>query len=413
MCVCRLQHRAGTPWIGCFIAATTLLPLIEAVAEAQFYRSAGGVGRIFDPGRLQGVSSLRQIGGFQHVASNPVLVQSLYPRPAPFGPIPIGGGVEVPTKPALKNPFTAGGLIDDGLKSLRSGPLGMERASLRSLGLPANAGESFEASQARFTGTPSIIGKTFNNRGVGQWTQPGSVAGLPGTYPMVKPGGLGRAARAAARAGNVVAPAPGGVRDEGGSEPGAHQAANESDTRQVPTKTLESLVRDRLNSEFDRYIARGRQQFRSGGYADAFNSFTLADTLRTDSLEAKEGIVLAAIATSRYAVAANAAMAIARRHPDLGARPFDIRAAYGSVADYTSHYQRFDDYIRRDTTQSAAVLAAMTAWGRGDRVLAETYASRAVEGQPADSPLVQFASSIRRARMAGANAAGESAVPGP
>jgi hypothetical protein len=179
----------------------------------------------------------------------------------------------------------------------------------------------------------------------------------------------------------------------------------------APAKTvsLDDLVRTRLTNRYDLYVARGAEQFRTGRYSEAFNSFVLADTARAHSLEAKKGIILSAIATSRYAIAANAAASVARYNSDFATHPFDIRAAYGSTDDYTAHYRVFDDYVRRDTTKPTAVLAAIAAWGRGDRVMAETYATRAAEDEPPNSPFVRFASSIRQPQAAVSNPVGPGA----
>ncbi len=72
------------PWsVGRFIGVTVLLLTFGAEADAQFYGTAGGVGRYFDPGRLSGTGGPREIGGMQRVSNNPIAV-SLNPACARY-----------------------------------------------------------------------------------------------------------------------------------------------------------------------------------------------------------------------------------------------------------------------------------------------------------------------------------------
>ncbi|MGB9624612.1 MAG: hypothetical protein ACPMAQ_07075 [Phycisphaerae bacterium] len=164
--------------------------------------------------------------------------------------------------------------------------------------------------------------------------------------------------------------------------------------------SLNEVISERLQWRLDSYVQRGWSQFRARRYADAYNSFMLADTIRPHAAEAKVGLIISAIATSQYIAASNALLSMVEHNPDLLQRAVDMRAQYGNLDDFTAHYQAFEDYMRASPSRNLGALYAFLLWGRGDRSGAQINAAKAAEGVPAGSPLVRFATLVREASAA-------------
>jgi len=419
-CSWRLYGRVGA-W-----CALVLLVAAQGTAEAQFYSAAGGGGRYFDPGHLSSGGGLRDIGGFARVNTNPALQGN---RPQPPLPIMSLGKVGGATSNAsLLSRYRSGGMasVSAGMASVRYEASMMEPASLRTPELTSRTFDAFagEVGRSRTAAWEdrglSVIGRGF----VGEDTSFAPTLGMvrenrPRPQVIQRPDWTGQMRTIGSSPWSLAGAL--GPRFYGGSASGAGRLrpANEavykaaevairSDRERAvgeplpPTQnvSLNEVISERLQRRQDFFVQRGWSQFRARRYADAYNSFMLADTIRPHTAEAKVGLIISAIATSQYIAASNALLSMVEHNPDLLQQAVDMRAKYGNMDDFTAHYQAFEDYMRASASRNMGALYAFLLWGRGDRSGAQINAARVAEGVPAGSPLVRFATLVREASAA-------------
>jgi hypothetical protein len=393
-------------------------------ASAQFYGTVGGVGRQVLPGYMRGPGSLRAIGGFQRVGANTALLGAER-RGVPIGST--ANGVPAGSSAVIKYRASYGSAVNDAVHTFRYDasfrlPLmlktpddamrwdnrvttdyGRDRLyAWQDRGLSL-LGQSFAGGNVGFNpasglvpqnpATSSVItrtdwaGRTSQiGRGVGSlW----SALGPPVDYRSSRRGlSLDQSNNPVYRAAEVA------VRSE-------REQSSEGDLLLPAEKNvrLNDLIASRLNAKMKSYIDKGRNEFKSRRYSDAYNSFVLADTIQSDAPDAKLGVIFSAIATSQYVAASNALLSMANHNnPDLfGHPPVDMRTYYGDEPDFAVRYQALQDYVRASGSPDMRALYAFILWGRGDRAEAQREADRAAASNSADPTLAKFAGMMRAA----------------
>lgn len=387
-----------------------------------------GVGRDIDPGRLRSVGRLQSIGGFQRITANPALEAASRGGMRPQAPVSIGTPTEPLRRagsrafaPTMQTFYGASTASMRQTASARFGNVGVDTGRFARLyqdtRIEAQQDRGLSVVGRRFAGANYAYEPMVSQRGNAarpvpysgiDWMGRGGVHGGARMYRSILGGGAVAGAAATRWQQSFFRPknpikwreAEVAVRNSPLWDRGPETQPA------MATVSIDQVISARLEARRAAYLQRGWAQFQARRYSDAYNSFALADRVRPNTPEAKMGIALAAIATSRYTAAASAWASLLRHCTDDQVRALldaasGIRARYGSEADYTAHYQAFNDYLRGGTTMNLAALQALVQWGRGDRAGARFLARKLAEGATAGSPVSRLANLMEPQAPAG------------
>jgi len=364
--------------IGRGIISTALLLLYcSQSTQAQQYQY--GVGRDIDPGRLHGVSTLRTIGGFQRVAGNSTLEVAKRNRGAPV--LPFGGsGRNQKMARGLSNDFSRSASIDGkgAFQSRISSPIEGSRdlfrqtASVRSaLGgseqLRGMSGLGFQqygdTRSARNGGGMESLAKNYRSSCNSQYLY--GTSGHAGRINTLMGGN-----RSASQ--NIAV----GSAESRETPEGQKKTA-------LPSVSLDSIIKERLDGQMKSYLSRGESELRSGKYHEAYNTYKLADIIESGNRPAKQGIIYASIATERYTVARNTLFWLLEHDPDVMTKTIDVDTVFGNRTTAQRHLGALNSFVTVNSAPDYICLQAFIAWSAGDKTRALSLArGAAAETEP-------------------------------
>ncbi len=408
-----------------FCAMGLLWPIHGALAQAKYQGMSGVTGRYFDPGQMRSPGSLSPIGGFARVAGNPTLESVKYGPQAPIGVMRVGL-----LDPMSRDRHRAG--MSSSLDTLYGAGSSYRYAtsmsddpSIRQPGYMTGARWQSRMESWNDRGL-SAIGQQYAGGGVRfEPVTPRTRYTRANTYSSTNLGNLGlrgwQGGRTYSGASLRNLLGMGGPRLGAGSslwQPSNKTVWQEAEvavrrerqasptTRPQPspgTVSVEQLVSRVLNERYEGYVRRGWELFGRRQYSDAYNSFSLADTVRPNAPEAQIGLIYSAIATSRYIAASNAMTALLRQDPAGGQSWLPlvegIRERYGRGEELqreaTLHWQQLEDYTKVNPGPGVAALNALVQWGRGDRSQAQFTAQAVAERTPSGSVYWKLADAMK------------------
>lgn len=364
--------------IGRGIISTALFMLYcSQSTQAQQYQY--GVGRDVDPGRLHGVSTLRAIGGFQRVGVNSALDAAKRNKDAPV--LPFGGsGKNQRMARGLSNDFSRSASIDGkgAFQSRISSPIEGARdlfrqtASVRSaLGgseqLRGMRGPGFQqygdTRSMRSGGGMESLARNYRSSSNSQYLY--GMSGYAGKINTLM--GSNRSASQ-----NIAV---------GSAE--SQEAPEGPKNTTLPSVSLDSVIKERLDGQMKSYLSRGESELRSGKYHEAYNTYKLAGIIESGNRPAKQGIIYASIATERYTVARNTLFWLLEHDPDVVTQTIDIDTVFGNRTIAQRHLGALNSFVTVNSAPDYICLQAFILWNAGDKTRALSLArGAAAETEP-------------------------------